>query len=246
MHTKRLTIIAILLLLTITVGAQSAFTEWKAGTVVSAEGVKAYGIDKCFTSEAISDKVSQRMKGKSYPIGCKIDLASLRYLRILHVNKDGKPQLGEMVCNKSIAAQLLSIFRKLYDAGYRIERMQLIDEFEANDERSMSANNTSCFCYRAINGSSKLSKHSMGLAVDINPLTNPCVHIKGKTAGKVEPANAKAYARNRNIANTKNKQTLPTPQINTSDLCYRLFINEGFIWGGAWNSKKDYQHFEKK
>ncbi|MBQ9285740.1 MAG: M15 family metallopeptidase, partial [Bacteroidaceae bacterium] len=26
---------------------------------------------------------------------------------------------------------------------------------------------------------------------------------------------------------------------------YRLFIQHGFRWGGAWRSVKDYQHFEK-
>ena len=35
-------------------------------------------------------------------------------------------------------------------------------------------------------------------------------------------------------------------KIDTNDLCYRLFIEAGFEWGGAWKSCKDFQHFELK
>lgn len=38
----------------------------------------------------------------------------------------------------------------------------------ANDNKSMSANNTSAFNYRVISGTKKLSNHSYGLAIDIN------------------------------------------------------------------------------
>ena len=31
-----------------------------------------------------------------------------------------------------------------------------------------------------------------------------------------------------------------------NDLCYKLFIEEGFEWGGDWTSCKDFQHFELK
>ncbi|MDR0948026.1 MAG: M15 family metallopeptidase, partial [Lachnospiraceae bacterium] len=32
-------------------------------------------------------------------------------------------------------------------------------------------------------------------------------------------------------------------KIDETDLCYRLFTEKGFLWGGNWNSLKDYQHF---
>jgi hypothetical protein len=35
-------------------------------------------------------------------------------------------------------------------------------------------------------------------------------------------------------------------KITANDLCCKLFRARGFQWGGAWNSMKDYQHFEKK
>ena len=220
---------------------QQTLHQWIPAAIVSDEAVKTYTLDSCFTSTPISDAVFQRMQGKSYKKNCTVPRTSLRYLRVLHRNLDGKTQLGEIVCNQSIANDLVDIFRKLYEANYKIERIVLIDEYDADDERSMSHNNTSSFNFRVVSGTTKLSKHAQGLAIDINPLYNPYIHFTGGKITKVEPANAKPYATNR----TNGRKDIPVPVINTSDLCYQLFIQHGFKWGGAWRTVKDYQHFEK-
>ena len=99
----------------------------------------------------------------------------------------------------------------------------------------MSDNNTSCFCYRVVSGTQKLSYHARGLAIDINPLYNPYIRHAKDGSRIVEPANGKPYA-------DRSKQF--RYKINKGDLCYRLFIKHGFIWGGSWRTVKDYQHFE--
>ena len=100
----------------------------------------------------------------------------------------------------------------------------------------MRANNTSCFCFRVIKGSSKLSAHAQGLAVDLNPLYNPCVKTRRDGTLFIQPSTAAPYVdRSRRFAH----------KIDRQDLAYRLFIQHGFSWGGAWRSSKDYQHFEK-
>lgn len=187
-----------------------------------------------FTQSRIPDDVWKRMQGRSVPKGCTVKRAELRYLRLSYWDADGVEQVGEMVCNRLIANDLIDIFKQLYDKKYIIGRMALIDDFGASDERSMTNNNTSCFCYRPIAGTKKLSKHSRGMAVDINPLYNPCVK-----RGKVSPAAGEKYAFRRNT-----RTDIPM-KIDISDLCYRLFISHGFKWGGAWKTTKDYQHFEK-
>ena len=210
---------------------------WKAATTVSDEAVATFGIDSCFKAYPISDQIFQRMKGKSYKNNCTVPLSALRYLRVLHRNIDGHTQLGEIVCNASIADDLLNIFRQLYEQGYKIESITLIDDYDADDEASMKANNTSCFNFRPVAGTTTLSKHSRGMAIDINPLYNPCLHLK---TNKVQPTTGKPYSANRhNLRNT------PVAIISKDDLCYRLFTEHGFRWGGSWNSIKDYQHFEK-
>jgi hypothetical protein len=189
-----------------------------------------------FCQEEISDAVFSRMMGKSYKEECTTPREELRYLRVLHYNKVGEELQGELVCHKDIADDLLAIFRELYQAKYPIERMVLIDEYDADDEASMRANNTSAFNFRKASGMRTLSKHSTGMAIDINPLYNPLVkHREGRT--RVYPSNATPYI--------DRSQDFPY-KIVKGDLCYRLFKKYGFSWGGDWKSSKDYQHFEKR
>lgn len=210
--------------------------QWIPASTVSDDAVRTYTLDSCFKAYPISDIIFQRMQGKSYKKDCTIPRSTLRYLHVLHRNVDGQTQLGEIVCNQAIAQDLLDIFRKLYLNNYKIERITLVDDYDADDERSMAANNTSCFNFRTVSGTQTLSKHAQGRAIDINPLYNPYV----RRNGKVEPANGRPYATNR-----VNSRKIPVPFINTQDLCYRLFIQHGFRWGGAWRTSKDYQHFDK-
>lgn len=214
-----------------------ALKEWRAGSVVSFEAVKAYGVSRCFRAEPLPDRVFSRMQGRSFDRGCTVSRSSLRYVRVLHYDASGRIKVGELVCNQAISADLVSIFRALYDARYPIERMVLIDDYGADDERSMAANNTSCFNFRTVSGTRTLSNHSRGMAVDVNPLYNPYVKRRGGKLISVQPAASRRYA----------DRSLSFPmRIDRNDLCYRLFIKHGFTWGGDWRSSKDYQHFEKR
>ena len=187
-----------------------------------------------FTISEISPEVFARIKGKSYKDNCPIPLEDLRYLRVLHKDKDGVTHEGELVCNVQIASDVLEIFKALYEAGYPIEKVRLVDEYNADDETSMRDNNSSCFNFRFITHSTKISKHGLGLAVDINTLYSP--YVKETKDGRIlEPATAGEY-----VDRTKSF----TYKIEKGDLCYRLFTERGFEWGGEWKSVKDYQHFE--
>ena len=128
-----------------------------------------------FSVAPLSDSIFARMQGRSYPEGCTVPRSDLRHVRVLHVDAQGKTHKGELVCNKVIAQDLVEIFRRLYQARYPIEKIRLIDDYDADDEQSMSDNNTSSFCYRTVSGSKKLSKHALGMAVDINTRYNPYV-----------------------------------------------------------------------
>ena len=191
-----------------------------------------------FTSQAIPDSVWQTMQGKTWHDNPYIRRSDLRYLRISHYDLEGRVHVGEMICNKLIADKLLAIFRELYAAHYPIQRMRLPDNYDADDERQMRDNNTSCFNYRNVSGSRNLSKHARGLAIDINTLYNPYIRYSKKDGSRiVEPATAVKYC--------DRKANFPY-KITTSDLCYKLFVKYGFTWGGAWRTMKDYQHFEYK
>lgn len=214
-------------------------SEWIAETIVDEAEVKRMGLDAWFKSEEISDKIFARMWQKSWKRNCPLKRKDLRYLKVLHRNADGKPQRGEMMVNAAIAGKVLKIFRRLYEAGYKIERMVLIDNYNADDEKAMNTNNSSAFNFRFITGSkAKISKHGLGLAIDINPLYNPYAKRKADGTWHIEPAKGKSYALNRNKRND-----IPY-KIDHNDLAYKLFTEAGFRWGGDWRSLKDYQHFE--
>ncbi|SET18178.1 D-alanyl-D-alanine carboxypeptidase [Pseudobutyrivibrio sp. C4] len=189
-----------------------------------------YGIE--FTEDS---EIFARIKGKSYKDDCTIPVSDLRYLHVLHVGFDGQTHEGEIICNKSIAEDLLEIFEALYEAEYPIEKIKLVDEYNAEDEASMADNNSSCFNFRFISHTTKVSNHGAGLAIDINPLYNPYVKtVDG--ALSIEPANGAPYV----------DRSADFPyKIDETDLAYQLFTAHGFTWGGAWTSSKDYQHFEK-
>lgn len=213
--------------------------KWQPGAVLADADVASVGAEHFFSSEPISDAVFQRMrKGGSYPANCTIPRSSLRYLKLLHVNYNGETVCGEMVCNEAIANKLYSIFLELYRQRYPIERMELIDNYNADDETSMRHNNTSCFCYRTVKGTKTLSKHSRGMAIDINPLHNPCVKRDG--SGRITKLQPNTDVARRYAVRTDAKPHM----ITTKDPCYALFLKHGFKWGGAWRTVKDYQHFE--
>lgn len=132
------------------------------------------------------------MQGKSYKADCTLPRENLRYIHVLHVGFDNQVHEGELVVNKDIADDVLEIFKELYESGYQIEKVRLVDEYDADDEASMSDNNSSAFNFRFISHTTKISKHGMGMAVDINTLYNPYVKtVDGEQS--IEPANAADY-----------------------------------------------------
>ena len=140
------------------------------GETVSAATIRKLGEAHFFSVSPIPDKIFQLMQGKTYKKNCSVARSELRYLRCLHVDKDGRNIVGEMVVNRTIAADVLNILRKLYDAKYPIERMRLIDYWDADDERAMRDNNSSSFNFRFISHTHTVSMHGWVVDIDINTL----------------------------------------------------------------------------
>ena len=189
-----------------------------------------------FYYEPLSDDLKQRITGLSYKEDCPLPYDDLRHVSVLYVNFKGNTSTGDIICNKAIAQALVEISYELYQADYQIEQIRLIDEYGADDLLSMQDNNTSCFNYRTIAGTNKISMHGQGLSIDMNPFFNPYITYKNGRQ-QVSPAGAESYA---------DRSQPFAYKIDENDLCYKLFMEHGFSWGGNWNHSKDYQHFEKK
>ncbi len=193
-------------------------------------------IDKEFYYEKLSDGIKARINGKSYAKDCKVPYSDLRYVKVLHYGFDGEVHEGELIVNKAIAGDIVDIFKELYDIKYPIEKMVLVDEYNADDNASMADNNTSSFNYRVVEGTDRISLHGYGLAIDINPLYNPYIHtIKGEKV--ITPVNGAQYA---------DRSLDCEYYIKKNDDLYNAFIERGFTWGGDWKNSKDYQHFQKE
>lgn len=211
-----------------------------------------------FYYEPLNEEIKAKITGISYPVSSSEAAASavpvinilednvvpavsyddLRYLSVLYYDFNGEVQSGELICNKGIADDLMEIFYELYLNEYQIEKIRLVDEYQADDTASITDNNTSCFNYRVVDGTTSLSKHALGCAIDINPFYNPYVVFNKDGSGEtyISPPGSEIYV--------DRSKDFPY-KIDETDLCYKLFKEHGFTWGGNWNSCKDYQHFQK-
>lgn len=210
--------------------------SFSAGSVINTVDFSQEILDSLFYIEELNQEIIDRITGKSYKEGADIPYDDLRYIRLLHMGFDGLTHVGEMIVNKAIADDLINIFKELYKKEYPIEKMLLIDDYDADDLKSMADNNSSSFNYRFVEGTTRRSVHSDGLAIDINPLYNPYVRSRD---GKLEilPESGAEYA-------DRDKEN--DYYIRKDDPCYKAFVSRGFTWGGEWKNSKDYQHFEKK
>lgn len=193
------------------------------------------------TAEAIPEDICQTMRGYSMPANASISFDELSYLTIPHYDYNYNITEGHLVVNKALAEEVLDIFAELFDIKYPIERMELIDKYEADDYASIEYNNTSAFNYReSTDGSGSLSRHALGRAIDINPQINPYVNANGTGAHQ----NAREYW-SRDIS-VWTSDIAKASYIGTDTEIYRIFVKKyGWEWGGSWSSYRDYQHFQK-
>lgn len=181
------------------------------------------------TARAIPDDVFDRMRGVSWRDDPRCPpRAELAYLELDHRTLDGGAARGEMVVAARIADAALALFHALWDAGFPIARMQLVDDFGADDDRSMAADNASAFNFRVVAGTDQLSQHAFGLAIDVNPVENPWVRPDRFVPPAGEPYLDRADLRTGMIVR-------PGPVV-------RIFDDLGWEWGGDWRHASDYHH----
>lgn len=179
----------------------------------------------------LSPGLRQRMVGHSWHADARCPpFEALSLLTVDHWNCQGGLGRGELVVAAPLADEVLAIFEGLHAAGFPIARMELVDSFGGDDDAAMAANNTSCFNFRTVAGTSVLSNHAFGAAIDINPLFNPMI-----VDGAFFPPAGVAY---------EDRTVLRPGMIVRPGPVVDLFEAHGWEWGGDWASK-DYHHFAK-
>jgi poly-gamma-glutamate synthesis protein (capsule biosynthesis protein) len=166
--------------------------------------------------------------------GCPVAWRDLRYLRLSYVGFDGRDHVGAMVVHATYADQVAGVFARLYLARWPIRRMRPINAYGGDDDRSMSANNTSGYNCRRVAGRAEWSAHAYGTAIDINPVQNP--DLSGRS---IAPPAGRRFAH----VDRSPGARVPAGVIRSDDAVVRAFAEIGWQWGGAWSTSPDYQHF---
>jgi hypothetical protein len=144
---------------------------------------------------------------------------------------DDQHHAGTVVVNAAVATAVAGIFARLDEARFPIRRVEPIDAYGGEDERSLDADNTAAFnCRRVVGaGPVRWSVHAYGEAIDVNPVENP--YIEG---GVVHPKGGDRYVARSPVR--------PGMAVAGGDLV-RAFAASSWQWGGRWSASPDYQHF---
>ena len=171
------------------------------------------------------------MTGVSWHAGCPVGLGELRLITLTYRGFDGRDHTGRLIANRTAAAQLVAVFRRLYAARFPIRRMEPVDRYGGDDYRSIEADNTSAFNCRAATGSSRWSNHAYGLAIDVNPIENPYI-----SSGHAPPTAASVPYLDR----SRHRPGMAY----SGGVLVEAFRGVGWGWGGSWSgSVQDTQHF---
>jgi len=185
-----------------------------------------------FTAEPLPDHIIDFITGVTFTDAAPFPHSFLSYLTITHLDFDGNDTIGHMIVAEEIADEVLEIFREIYEGGFPIYSIRLIDYFYADDYLSLAANNSSAFNFRYIANTNVISRHGFGMAIDINPVQNP--YVRGDV---VLPAAGREYL---------DRNDVRLGMIVRDDVVYQAFISRGWTWGGNWTLPRDYHHFERR
>lgn len=153
----------------------------------------------------------------------------LRLIDVKYYNFKGEFCKGQLLMHKDLEKDIIDAFKIIEERKFPVKSVIPIVKYDWSDNASMEDNNTSGFNYRFVAGTKRLSNHSYGRAIDINPETNPAIY----KSGEVAPKGAKYIEDAPGALNANSEIT-------------KFFIERGWDWGGNWTSLKDYQHFDKE
>jgi len=147
---------------------------------------------------------------------------------VLYYSFDDKLHQGQVIVHQSVQQDVEEILALIRSKRFPIAGAVPIVKYGWSDNTSMAANNTSAFNYRRVTGTRRLSRHALGLAVDINPRQNPVIYRNGSISPKgavYQPGTAGTLSEDNPVV--------------------RAFVERGWRWGGHFENMMDAHHFQK-
>lgn len=182
----------------------------------------------------IGPAMRRRLVGRSWHAGCPVPIRDLRHVQVSYWDFDGEVRTGPLIVHEGVSRDILWVFRRLFRARFPIQRILLPPRWRpptpADYWDREPTSPTAAFNCRPATGSTTLSQHAYGWAIDINPLQNPYVRSDGSTLRHI----AEPY---------RNRSRDRTGMIHDGDVVVRSFAAIGWEWGGHWRTLKDYMHF---
>ena len=219
-------------------GPAGASEEGTLGAAVGLLRGKASVRDTRFVGRVspLPAALEAEMRGTTWKPGCPVPLGDLRLLAVSYWGLDGRPHIGPLILNESVASEVVWVFRQLFDARFPIHNIKLAREFHPNQtNHDTPGDPTAAFNCRPVvtptGPSDTFSQHSYGLAVDINPIENPFV-VDG-------------YTRNRFAQPYVDRSQQAPGMIHEGDVVVSAFDAIGWGWGGRWHEGQDYMHFSR-
>jgi hypothetical protein len=181
---------------------------------------------------AVVTQTTSAEVAKTYHAGCPVGPSKLRTVTMNFYGLDKKMHRGLLIVRSDLTTEVIRSFDTSLQHRFRIAKMKNPNVYDGNDPRQMEANNTSAFnCRQVVGNPYKLSPHSYGISIDVNPVQNPYRDVNGKWW----PENGKPYIdRTPYRVGMLTKDSYLTQKLRSYD----------FFWGGFWYPGRDYQHFE--
>jgi hypothetical protein len=164
-------------------------------------------------------------------------LEQLECKEVTYYGYDGKVHQGQIVMHTKAMADVVLFFKEAFRIHFPIKSVVPIADkkYMWDDEASCDDNNSSGYNFRYIGGTTRMSKHALGLAFDINPVQNPYIKYDENAQELWQAPKEAEY--DESVAGT----------LFTGHPLVILLKSKGWEWGGDWSKEGgriDYQHFE--
>ncbi len=160
---------------------------------------------------------------------CPVERDELAWLRLSFWGFDAERHTGELLVNRSVAADIAQVFGRLWEARFPLEQVLIVRSIDEEAPPTGDGNGTGAFVCRAVTGGSSFSQHAYGLAIDVNTFQNPY-----QNGERVLPELASSYL---------DREWVRPGMITPDGPVVAAFREIGWGWGGDWTSLKDFQHF---
>lgn len=178
----------------------------------------------------LSAEMKAAMTGKSWKPGCPVPLDDLVNVRVTYFGFDGLTHEGNLVMHNRFADEASEIFQELYAIRFPINKVASYENYgpDVYAEQNITVG---FYCRPAQDAPGEWSGHAYGLAIDINPLSNPFLDAKEgwypKTAATFAPRDG------------------GHGKVSPNTDAFRIFARHGWAWGGFYVGEPDYMHFYK-